>query len=422
MEYVQERIATLHEFGDAGAPGSGAKAGAEAATADGTGTTGRALDDALEAALPETAVIVPMTDREHENPAAERVLSELEALEPAPAAVFAPVRADADRIEPFRQWLESFSLPIRVLWCNAPAVDELLADAGLAGEFGKGRDVWLALGPAAEAGEYVVVHDADARSYEADHVRRLLAPLTMDADFEFAKGYYARIEDDRLYGRLFRLFYEPLLRALAAENGAPILEYLRSFRYALAGEFAMTAALARRLRAPRAWGLEVGTLGDAFAYAGFEGTAQVDLGRHVHDHRAVAGDAGLEGMSREVAAELLRVLEEGGVDPDYGTLPERYRAAGEELVEQYRVDAAFNGLEYDPAGEREQIDRYADSIAPPGPDRRLPRWTEAPFEPAAVVDAARPWVDAESGTDVGSGTETERESEAERRLGSRAQD
>ncbi|GAB3675700.1 glycosyltransferase family protein [Halopiger thermotolerans] len=420
MEYVQERIATLHEFGDAGAPESRAETGTEAGT--GAGTAGAAFDR-LEAALGETAVVVPMTDREHENPAAERVLSELESLEPAPAAVFVPVRADADRIEPFRRWLESFALPIRVLWCNAPAVDDLLADAGLGGEFGKGRDVWLALGPAAEAGEYVVVHDADARSYEADHVRRLLAPLTMDSSagasgtdsdsgFEFSKGYYARIEDNRLYGRLFRLFYQPLLRALAADTDAPIVEYLRSFRYALAGEFAMTAALARRLRAPRAWGLEVGTLGDAFAHAGFEGTAQVDLGRHIHDHRAVAGDAGLEGMSREVAAELLRVLEEGGVDPEYGTLRERYRAAGEQLIEQYRVDAAFNGLEYDLAGEREQIDRYAESIAPPGPDRRLPRWTVAPFDPAAVVDAARPWADVE----------TESESRAGRRLDSRAQD
>ncbi|QSW98210.1 glycosyl transferase family 2 [Haloterrigena alkaliphila] len=370
MEYVQERIATLHEFG---------------------GTAGRERDLAADAAtaVGDAAVVVPMTGREHENPAAERVLSELESLEPAPAAVFVPVRADADRIGPFRAWLESFSLPIRVLWCNAPAIDDLLADAGLGGEFGKGRDVWLALGPAAAAGSSVVVHDADASSYEAGHVRRLLAPLTMG--FDFAKGYYARLEDDRLYGRLFRLFYAPLVRTLAGAHDAPILDYLAAFRYALAGEFAVTADLARRLRTPRAWGLEVGTLGDAFASAGFEGTAQVDLGRHEHDHRAVAGETGLEGMSREVAGELLRVVEERGVDPDYATLRERYLAAGDRLIDQYRADAAFNGLAYEPADERDQLARYADSIAPPGPDRRLPRWTDAPFDPDDVLAAARPW-------------------------------
>ncbi|WP_408957326.1 glycosyl transferase family 2 [Natrinema sp. 74] len=381
MEYVQERIATLHAFGDGGPAGSDLARDAAAAVA-------------------ETAVIVPMTAREYESPAAERVLRELEALEPAPAAVFVPVRAAPDEIRPFREWLESFALPIRVLWCTAPNVDALLADAGLDGGFGKGRDVWLALGPAADAADTVVVHDADARSYEAGHVRRLLAPLTMD--YEFSKGYYARVERGTLYGRLFRLFYEPLLRALADAHDAPIVDYLGAFRYALAGEFAASAGLARRLRTPRAWGLEVGTLGDAYAVAGFGGTAQVDLGRHEHDHRAVAGDAGLEGMSREVAAALLRVIEEGGVAPDYETLPERYRAAGETLIDGYRADAAFNGLEYDSASERDQLARYAESIAPPEADTRLPRWTEAPFAPADVLDAARPW--------------------RERRLGSRSQD
>ncbi|ELY71433.1 glycosyltransferase family protein [Natrinema versiforme] len=382
MEYVQERIATLHEFG-AGDGGAGGDLARDAA-----------------AVVAETAVVVPMAGREHESPAAERVLRELESLEPGPAAVFVPVRAEPDRIGPFREWLDAFALPTRVLWCNAPAVDALLADAGLGGEFGKGRDVWLALGPAADAADAVVVHDADARSYEAGHVRRLLAPLTMD--FDFAKGYYARVERGRLYGRLFRLFYEPLLRTLADAHDAPIVDYLGAFRYALAGEFAATAGLARRLRAPRAWGLEVGTLGDAYEVAGFGGTAQVDLGRHEHDHRAVAGDTGLEGMSREVAAELLRVLEEHGVAPEYETLPERYRAVGDDLIDQYRADAAFNGLEYDPAGERDQVARYAESIAPPGPDARLPRWVDAPFTPADVLAAARPW--------------------RERRLGSRSQD
>jgi len=167
MEYVQERIATLHEFGE------------------GDGMSDALARDAA-AAVGETAIVVPMTAREYESPAAERVLGELERLEPAPAAVFVPVRADDDEIGAFREWLDSFALPTRVLWCNSPGVDALLAEAGLAGDFGKGRDVWLALGPAANEGDTVVVHDADARSYEAEHVRRLLAPLTMD--YEFSKG------------------------------------------------------------------------------------------------------------------------------------------------------------------------------------------------------------------------------------------
>ncbi|WP_290810064.1 glycosyl transferase family 2 [Halovivax sp.] len=359
MEYVQERIATLHDLTDAGPP----------AAAD---------------AFAETAVVVPMTDREHASLAAERVLSALEAVDPA--AVYVPVRAPPDRIEPFRRWVRSFDLSLRVVWCNAPAVERLLADAGLDGGFGKGRDVWLALGPAAETCSRIVVHDADASSYEAGHVARLLAPLSMG--YEFSKGYYARVENDRLYGRLCRLFYEPLVRALDETRREPIVSYLGAFRYALAGEFAMTARLARRIRAPRSWGLEVGTLGDAFAQAGFAGTAQVDLGRHEHDHRAVAGETGLEGMSREVAATLFHVLVDHGLRIEYDRLADRYRAAGRELVEQYRADATFNDLTYDAASEREQVDRYASAIAPPGEDRRLPAWDAIDLDPGSVLSAA----------------------------------
>ncbi|ADD06179.1 putative glycosyltransferase, type 2 [Natrialba magadii ATCC 43099] len=436
MEYVQERIATLHDFRalrghhtETAREGGGDRdedADTDTATTNGEDEHQRPVAAApdtatpalnLDAYLRKTAVIVPMAGREHESPAAERVLTELESLSPAPAAVFVPVRTAPDRIDAFREWLSGFSLPIRLLWCNAPGVEARLADAGLphGPETGKGRDVWLALGPAAEAADYVVVHDADARSYEADHVRRLLAPLSMaDQKFEFVKGYYARIEDEQLYGRLFRLFYQPLLRALEAgpggatgsdhetdpggatgadhETGTAILSYLTAFRYALAGEFAMTAALARRIRAPQSWGLEVGVLGDAFEHAGFAGSAQVDLGHHIHDHRAVAGDTGLEGMSHEVGATLLTVLESGGVEPHYETLPERYLAAGDELIEQYRADAAFNGLEYERASERAQLERYAGALSPPDSDPRLPRWTAAPLSPAAVLEAARPWL------------------------------
>ncbi len=358
MEYVQERIATLHRLG-----------GFDPATAP----------------VPEAAVVLPMTDRDRGSPAAEGVLAELESL--SPGRVFVPVRAPAARIGGFREWLSGYDLPLSVLWCNAPALEDLLAGAGLGDGFGKGRDVWLALGPAADACEYVVVHDADATSYEASHVARLLSPLSTGS-FEFAKGYYARVEDGRLYGRLFRLCYEPLVRALAAESNAPIIDYLGSVRYALAGEFAATAGFAREIRAPPAWGLEVGTLGEAFAYGGFEGTAQVDLGRHVHDHRSVSGTEGLEGMSREVVATLLRVVEEFGVDPDYATLSDRFRKAGRRLVAQYRADAVHNGLAYDPSSERDQVERYAGAIAPPGPDDRLPAWNEAPLSTERVLEAA----------------------------------
>ena len=356
MEYVQERVATLHDL----------------------------TEPARSAPLDRTAVVVPMTEREHASLAAERVFEVLSDL--PVAAVVVPLRAPADRVDSIRTWLRGFDLPLTLLWCNAPAVEDRLAAAGLDGEAGKGRDVWLALGPAAEAADYVAVHDADARGYDAAQLRRLTWPL--DRGFDFSKGYYARVENDRLYGRLFRLFYVPLVRALADAHDAPVLSYLDAFRYALAGEFAVTASLAKRLSVPRGWGLEVATLGDAFEHAGFDGTAQVDLGTHEHDHRSVGGPGGLAGMSEGVGAALLGAVERHGVHPDYETLPDRYRQTARVLVDQYAADAAFNGLSFDRDAERRQVEVYADAVAPRGDDPPLPAWTETSLTPDDVLAAA----------------------------------
>ena len=82
--------------------------------------------------------------------------------------------------------------------------------------------------------------------------------------FEFCKGYYARATD-RMHGRVTRLFMTPLIRAaLGMAPEAAFLKFLDSFRYPLAGEFAMRAELARVNRIPGDWGLEIGVLAEVF--------------------------------------------------------------------------------------------------------------------------------------------------------------
>ena len=356
MEYVQERVTTLHALTDhrPDAP------------------TGRA------------AVVVPMTEREYGTLAAERVLTALERVDPA--SVIVPLRATPDRAGSFSAWLDGFDLDVETLWCDGPRLADLLAEHGLDGDRGKGRDVWLALGRALEE-EFVVVHDADTATYSPAFVNRLLFPVANG--HEFSKGYYARVEDGALYGRLFRLFFRPLVRALADAHDADVLEYLESFRYALAGEFAATADLVSKLRIQRGWGLEIGTLGEAFAHAGFAGRAQVDLGRYEHDHRSVDGPTGLADMSRSVGAATLRAVESAGVSVDYDTLAARYREEADALIHGYETDAAFNGLAYDREDERAQVETYADALGRPGPDTRLPAWRDAPISPVDVAEAAR---------------------------------
>lgn len=127
-------------------------------------------------------------------------------------------------------------------------------------------------------------------------------------------------------------------------------------------------------------------LGEAFGAGGLAGSAQVDLGVHEHDHRTVGGAGGLGEMAASVGATLFRVLEDHGVEPDYDSLPDRYRETARRLVDQYAADAAFNGLAYDPGGEREQVQAYAGGIAQPSGDDRLPPWRETPVEPGEIAE------------------------------------
>ena len=357
MDYAQESITTLHDL----------------------------TDPTPAAPVDESAVVVPIAGNILEAVTPEYVFGPLGDV--GPGTVVVPLRAPADVVAAFREWVEQFDLDVTVLWCDAPALDGLLETHGIGGGTGKGRDVWLGLGVAAARADYVAVHDADARTYSTATVPRLLAPLAMDHDF--VKGYYARVEQRQLYGRLVRLFVAPVVRALAERHTHPFVRYLDAFRYPLAGEFALTAEVARTLRSQRAWGLEIGMLGETYDAVGPARSAQVDLGVHEHDHKPVAGRGGLSQMADQVGEALFRALADAGVDPDYETLPDRYHDAGEQLVAQYAADAAFNGLEYDREAEREQVAAYASGIRPPGPDTRLPAWAETSLTPAAVVEITR---------------------------------
>jgi glucosyl-3-phosphoglycerate synthase len=354
MDYTQEGVATLHDFGSADP----------------------------DVALDRVTVVLPMAEREFGGLAAEGVLAELEGLDPGRVVV--PLRAAAADAAAYADWLTAFDLDLDVLWCSGPRVAERLEEAGLGGPTGKGRDVWLGLGQVDT--DHVVLHDADTESYEARDVRKLAAPLEMG--YSFVKGYYARVEHGRLYGRLCRLLYEPLVAALAARHDAAVLDYLGAFRYALAGECAMTTDVARSVRVRRRWGLEVGLLAEAFAAVGAAGSAQVDLGFYEHDHRAVSGPAGLEDMSRGVAGAVLRAVEEAGVAVDVDGLRAAYREVAADFVERYAADAAFNGLDYDREAERAQVETYADALGPPGSDTRLPAWRDASLTADEVRSAA----------------------------------
>jgi glucosyl-3-phosphoglycerate synthase len=133
--------------------------------------------------------------------------------------------------------------------------------------------------------------------------------------YEFAKMYYSRVTD-RLYGRVSRLFLAPLLQAVVRVAGhQPMLDFLQSFRYPLAGECVISRELAAALPISAGWGLEIGLLCEAFRRAEPRRIAQVDGGRHYdHRHQPLGDESGgLFRMSREIAVTLLTQLRDEGM-------------------------------------------------------------------------------------------------------------
>jgi glucosyl-3-phosphoglycerate synthase len=217
----------------------------------------------------------------------------------------------------------------------------------------------------------IACHDCDILTYDRELLARLVFPLASpNMDYEFVKGYYARVSE-RLYGRVTRLLVTPLIRALQKILGReiPLLVFLDSFRYPLAGEFAMEADLARINRIPGDWGLEVGTLAEIFRNCTAKRICQVELcDTYQHKHQALsAGDEtkGLAKMSVDIAKSIFRNLATEGVvlsDALFKTLSVRYLRVAQDAVKQYEDDAALNGLPFDRHHELQAVHAFARAV------------------------------------------------------------
>ncbi|MGI9592937.1 MAG: glycosyl transferase, partial [Myxococcota bacterium] len=194
------------------------------------------------------------------------------------------------------------------MWSSGPRVQGLfgrLRDEGLdPGEGGKGRGTWLAYGYvlATNVSRVIALHDCDIRTYSRELLARLCYPTgNPNLHYEFAKGYYARVSD-RLYGRVTRLFVGPLLRAMKAVLGSlPLLDFLDSFRYPLAGECSMTTDQARMNRIPADWGLEVGMLSEVYRNCSLKRICQVELAENYdHKHQLLSEENAAAGLHRMV--------------------------------------------------------------------------------------------------------------------------
>jgi len=270
--------------------------------------------------------------------------------------------------------------PPVLLWNSGSRVQALLQslrDEGLnPGVSGKGQATWLAFGYvlASDVSRVIAVHDCDIRDYSRELLARLCFPTANpNLHYEFAKGYYGRVAD-RLYGRATRLFVTPLLRAMKAVLGThPLLEYLDSFRYPLAGECSMTTELASINRIPSDWGLEIGTLAEVYRNCAPKRICQVELVENYdHRHQALSeADAslGLHRMVVDIAASAIRNLASYGVQFDAGflnTLVAAYTRTAQDAIAAYSDDALLNGLAFDRHEEELAVETFSKALSTAG--------------------------------------------------------
>ncbi len=363
-----------------------------------------AIEDELSVLSEERPItlILPCHGAELERPALQHICSELAGATWLREIVVSMNALDASGYGRARQFFASLPQPVRILWNDGPSL--LATCAGLLGvsptaiPHGKGLNVWTATGLVFHEAksEIVVTQDCDVASFRRASLARLCyACAHPRLGFAFAKMYYSRVTD-RLYGRVSRLFLAPLLQAFTRVAGhQPMLDFLRSFRYPLAGECAMRRDLAAGIQTSPGWGLEIGMLCEVFRSIDPRAVCQVDGGSG-YDHKHQPVDRGLVAMCREIAAALVsQLIAEGMSAASRETVADAYRREGKLALQRSAALALINGLPFDEAGEAEIVEAFAGALAESAlvaPTPGLPAWSRLaaarPEACAAFVQAA----------------------------------
>ena len=307
------------------------------------------------------------------------------------------VTAGKTNAEDFMEAKKFFSnLPQKpqLIWCTGPRIEKiysLLAENGIdVGEDGKGRSAWTAYGYilAREDSHVIALHDCDIATYDRDLLARLCYPVAHPAiGFEFCKGYYSRVTEN-MHGRVTRIFVTPLIRALKATLGQnEFLDYLDSFRYILAGEFSMDTELARHIRIPGDWGIEVGVLAEVHRNCALRRVCQVDLSdNYEHKHQPLTledPNKGLLKMGTDIAKCIFRTMASRGytlTNEFFISLKSSYLRLAQDFIARYEYDSKINGLHYDRHKEGSSAEAFVRCIESAG-EQFLKIPEEVPFIP-----------------------------------------
>ena len=322
------------------------------------------------------SLILPALYSELEGKALKRIVEKLKKVRYLHQIVVSLSDADNNDPQHARDFFSVLPQKVRIIRNRSDRIEELfqlLSDHNLiVGPDGKGRAVWIAIGYVlAEGRSYMIaLHDCDIINYEREMLARLCYPIVNpELNYEFCKGYYTRVSD-QIYGRVTRLFVTPLVRAMEKIIGyTPLLIFLDSFRYPLAGEFSMTCELARINRIPGDWGLDFGVLAEVFRNSSAKRVCQVDLvDSYEHKHQPLSEsnpEGGLFKMSIDITRVFFRALAAEGVvfsNTFIKTILTTYLRTAQDTVMKFRDDAAINNLAFDVRQESLAVKTFSEGL------------------------------------------------------------
>lgn len=305
---------------------------------------------------------------------------------------------------------------VKLVWVDGPRIqaifDKLKESKIETGVEGKGQSVWITLGYlfAREDCEVIALHDCDIVTYDRLLLGRLIEPTANpNNDFEFCKGYYARISptERKMKGRTTRLFVAPFLETLIAlmhksndHNLEGFFRYHRAFRYPLSGEISFLARLARGLRIAYDWGLEVSTLSEAYDRVVPRKIAQLDLTKNYeHKHQEISEDDPRKGLHRmviDIAKFYLNYIRSNGhslSDEFIDMLKETYLGYAQTFIKKYSDDAESNDLNYDRHNEERIVEVFStfighawDELKGRKSETQLPSWNRVAYSVPGIYD------------------------------------
>ena len=326
-------------------------------------------------------LILPCLYSELEGNALPNIVNEISKTNYLNHIIIGLDRANEDQAKKAWKFFKKLNCPFTILWNDGPNLLKLnkeLKNYNLAPqELGKGRNVWYCLGMAIARGEArsIAFHDCDILTFDRRLLAKLFYPVVNPLfNFEFCKGYYPRVAEGKMNGRVSRLLVTPLLTAMEKTVGHnDYLDYMKAFKYPLAGEFSFRRNLMADMRIPCDWGIEIGILSEMYRNQASNRICQVDLAdTYDHKHQDLSIDdqtKGLSKMSIDIIKTLIKKLATQGNSfslETFRSIKATYYRTALDMIDIYRSDALMNGLKYDSHMEEKAVELFALNIMKAG--------------------------------------------------------